>query len=139
MEDNNMDNKSIEAEEQKQQDKQELLRNAFIELFEAYGEDYTNDGTMGYIIGQLKENNVELLHEISNVVDRDWIQRTQEMGKCRLFTEIREYSEGTHRLTEPVLQSNYMDSLNKGDIIKNIPTLRFLSPRMLSYKNDEGR
>jgi len=112
------------------EEKIEKLKN----FIEKYGEDFLSDGTKAEIVKSIEEGDDKLILEILQVMDKDWIARTKEVGKFFIFTDHYEQRDKNgYLIRKPFILANYIDSSNSGE--RKIPTLRKVKPRIRAYRD----
>ena len=103
-------------------------------FIEKYGQDFLDDGTKAEIVESIDEGDDKLILEILQVMDKDWMSRTKEVGKFFIFTDhCEERDKKGFLICKPYMLANYMDSNLSGE--RRIPTLRKVKPRLKSYRN----
>lgn len=91
-------------------------------FIEKFGIDFLEDGTKAKIIESLKSGDTKVALEILNSIDSKWIDRTKEIGKFLIFSDLKKWTLGESRSQLPFFKANYIDSLELKTM--HIPTLR---------------
>lgn len=98
-----------------------------IDFIKKYGEDYLQDGTKNRVVRLIESGNEKTVLNILNVLSKEWIDRTKELGKFFIFTDYRNPSMLDTKELKPHFKASYIDSLNLKLI--NIPVLRDVKVR----------
>ena len=109
----------------------EEKRTKLKEFILKYGYDFLNDGTKDKIIKKIDAGDEEILWEILQAVDADWMKRVKELGKFGIFTDMEAQDAKGKRIKKPFMKANYIDSANSNET--QIPVLRRVKPRNKGY------
>lgn len=92
------------------------------DFIKKYGEDYLQDGTKTRIVSSIENGNMKMTLDILDVLNKEWIDRTKELGKFFIFTDYKNPSIFDEQPVKPHFKANYIDSANLR--LKKIPVLR---------------
>ena len=108
----------------KRKSKMQMEMDYVINFIDKYGEDYLEDGTKEVVLTKLRNGDIELLIEIMNAIDHEWVSKVEEQKKFRLFREMQKNSNDAHK--KGYCRSSYMDCFGTGE--SDIPALRYVVP-----------
>lgn len=92
------------------------------DFVEEYGIDFLGDGTKDRIVSSLEKGDKKLALEILGSIDSEWIERTKEIQKFLIFTDMQKGLEKEGKIINPFFKANYIDSIELET--EHIPTLR---------------